>query len=166
MREFLWPRGRVYIANSPEEWPHNSTWFPRTGEQHTLLLPAEARAGVGAVALLRMIQHASGASYYARIGGQMTPGSEPTLNITIDRVDDHDMDYVLGHVIEGLTTMPSAHRPMGNLHIAWFVIHPVDSKPHAWRNTAAAMCRLLCADVSALDDEAVLEIARNYTCSQ
>jgi hypothetical protein len=82
--------------------------------------------------------------------------------VTLTLADDPDIDIVLPAVIAGLEAMPVGDRPAGRLAVDWFAVHPVDLKVWAWRNTAATMARLLCADVAALDDATASALALGY----
>jgi hypothetical protein len=163
MRSLTWSRGRAYLAETPDAWPNNAHWLLRSGVRQQLRLPAEALGTTGAVSLQRACPNASGASYFARMGGYLSAGPVGILEVTLEHPNDPDADEVLAAVIEGLTTMPAKDRPAGHLEIAWFLIHPVDLKIHVWRDTAAAMCRLLCDDVPMLDDAAVITLVREYS---
>lgn len=162
MRAFSWYQGRAWIADAPEAWPASLHWAARGVAQKRLVLPAEARGASAAVAVQRMCQTASGGSFFARIGGALTPSTEASLEVTLTLADDPDIDIVLPAVIAGLEAMPVGDRPAGRLAVDWFAVHPVDLKVWAWRNTAATMARLLCADVAALDDATASALALGY----
>jgi hypothetical protein len=92
----------------------------------------------------------------------MTPSEGDVLEVTIAVVDDPDGEAVLPEIVAGLTAMPVEERPAGRLEVSWIAIHPVDYKVWAWRNAAATMARLLCADVSEMDDATAAALAQGY----
>lgn len=163
VRTLTWYHGRAWIAEAPDAWPASLRWASRTEAQQRVALPASARGAAAAVAVQRVCQTASGGSFFARLGAALTPSEEGVLEVIVTLADDPDMTFVLPAVLAGLEAMPASDRPAGRLELAWFVIHPVDLKVWAWRNAAATMVRLLCADVSALDDGAAAALAQAYT---
>ncbi len=163
MRTLSWRHGRAWIADSPDEWPDTLHWTALTGERRHLHLPAGARGVAAAVAVQRACQTASGGSFFARLGGRLTPSPGDVLEVSIGVVDDPDVDLVLPTIVAGFEAMPAYDRPAGRLELSWMVIHPVDLKPWAWRNAAATLGRLLCDDVRGLDDAAASELALGYT---
>ena len=162
MRSFSWYQGRAWIADAPDAWPSSLPWAPQGASPQQVVLPASAPGAPAAVAVQRMCQTASGGSFFARIGGVLVPTTGTTLEVTVTPADDPDMDLVLRAVLAGIDAMPTADRPVGRLAVAWFVIHPVDLKPWAWRNATATMVRLFCADIAALDDAAAAALALDY----
>jgi hypothetical protein len=162
MRTLSWRHGRAWIAASPEDWPDTLQWPTPTAARRTVALAATGRGASAAAVVRRVCQTASGGSFFAQLGGRMTPSTGDVLEVTIAVVDDPDGEAVLPEIVAGLTAMPAEERPAGRLEVSWIAIHPVDYKPWAWRNAAATMARLLCADVSEMDDATVAALAQGY----
>lgn len=161
MRELKWYHGRAWLLSATDAWPPSFQWPDSAGDTRDTtekLLDASARSSESRVAVQLMSQHASGASYFARLGAQLTPHEEGGLHLRVR--SPHDL--VRDAVKAGIESVPQHNRPTGLLDISYFTVHEVDFKSWAWRRAAATMCRLMCADVAVMTDDEAATLAAQF----
>jgi hypothetical protein len=135
------------------------------GRAHTLTLPASAPATGGAAAVELKNFNMSFSSYFARLGGRLTPSGGNQLSVTLRlAADDERPADVIAAIVAGLESV--SDRPSGSLEIWCPFVHPVDLKEWAWERCAATMLRLLSSDVAALSDDEASRLAGDYTSAR
>ncbi len=121
---------------------------PRAPAQ-TFTFPASDAVPEAAVAVELACQTASGASFFARLGGHLRPGPGHDLVVTVCLPVGCERPAELAAALAaGIASLPE--RPAGRLELSWFAVHPVDFRLWAWERSAATICRLMFPDVTAM----------------
>jgi len=151
VRTLSWRHGNAWLATHPRAWPKAGYWNEPIGDTKTFTFPASAAAAPEAAVAVELKFQTGAPSYFACLGGHLTPGQAGQLMVTIRLPAEHyEPARLLACVIAGLESL--AERPAGHLEIAWFAVHPVDFSLWAWERSARTMLRLLLPDVARLSD--------------
>ncbi len=109
------------------------------------------------VALHSANHHASGGSFYVRLGAVLMPGPTGVLTIEVAvGADDSGLDVALAEeVLLGAREAAADHDFAGILRFDRGRVHPVDCKVHRYRTAARALTNLL-AELPTIADDARL----------
>jgi len=142
VRTLSWDHGRAWVAARAAEWlpAIEMPDLRPLARVHTFTLPASCAAPDVAVAVELKNFNASGGSYFARLGGELTAGAADELAVTLRLPIDRGADLVQA-IIAGIASLPE--RPRGRLDVRVPFVHPVDFAPWAWERSAATMLRLM-----------------------